>query len=151
VLAHWKKQGADMSLHQDTLSWFWANQSLLKLLNAACLAEMQQIPILLSRGDNSEHRLVLSFVSVNFYIVNISSVVKIRLLCYLGCLYANTTINIIFYFYNLMILLVQTYHHISTTYRIQIQKHPSLSYKRSHLLQWNRPYKIVAFFWGGFI
>jgi hypothetical protein len=33
---------------------------------------------------------VLSFASVNFYIVNISSVVKIRLLCYLGCLFANT-------------------------------------------------------------
>jgi hypothetical protein len=33
-----------MSLHSDTLFWFWANQSLLLLLNAACLAEKQQIP-----------------------------------------------------------------------------------------------------------
>jgi hypothetical protein len=31
---------------QDTLSWFWANQSLLFLLNSACLEEKQQIPIL---------------------------------------------------------------------------------------------------------
>jgi uncharacterized membrane protein len=36
----------DMSLHSDTLFWFWANQSLLILLIAACLAEKQQIPIL---------------------------------------------------------------------------------------------------------
>ena len=32
-----------MSLHSDTLSWFRASQSLLFLLNAACLAETQQI------------------------------------------------------------------------------------------------------------
>ena len=36
----------DMSLHWDTLSWFQANQSLLLLINAVCLAEKQQIPIL---------------------------------------------------------------------------------------------------------
>jgi hypothetical protein len=36
----------DMSLRSDILFWFWANQSLLFLLNAACLAEKQQIPIL---------------------------------------------------------------------------------------------------------
>jgi hypothetical protein len=35
-----------MSLHSDTLFWFRANQSLFFLLNAACLAEKQQIPIL---------------------------------------------------------------------------------------------------------
>ena len=36
----------DMSLHLDTLFWFQANSSLLFLfLNAACLAEKQQIPI----------------------------------------------------------------------------------------------------------
>ena len=34
-----------MSPHSDTLFWFRANQSLLLLLNAACLAEKQQIPI----------------------------------------------------------------------------------------------------------
>jgi hypothetical protein len=37
-----------MLLHSDTLFWFRANQSLLLLLNAACLAEKQQIPILKS-------------------------------------------------------------------------------------------------------
>ena len=37
-----------MSLHSDTLYWFQANQSLVFLLNAACWAEKQQIPILLS-------------------------------------------------------------------------------------------------------
>jgi hypothetical protein len=37
-----------MSLHSDTLSWFWVNQVLLFLLNAACLVEKQQIIILCS-------------------------------------------------------------------------------------------------------
>ena len=36
-----------MSPHSDTLSWFRAFQSLLFLLNAACLVEKQQIPIFL--------------------------------------------------------------------------------------------------------
>jgi hypothetical protein len=35
----------DMSPHWDALSWFRANQYLLFLLNVACLAEKQQIPI----------------------------------------------------------------------------------------------------------
>ena len=35
-----------MSLHSVTLFWFWANQSLLLLLNAAYLTEKRQIPIL---------------------------------------------------------------------------------------------------------
>ena len=35
----------DMLLHSDTLFWFRANQSLLYLLNDACLAKKQQIPI----------------------------------------------------------------------------------------------------------
>jgi hypothetical protein len=40
VLAHWNNSPRiDMSLHSDTLSWCRANQSLLFLLNAACLAE----------------------------------------------------------------------------------------------------------------
>ena len=38
----------DLSLHSDTLFWFRANKSLLFLLNAVCLAEKQQIPILYS-------------------------------------------------------------------------------------------------------
>jgi hypothetical protein len=42
-----KRQSANRHfLHSDTLFWFWANQSLLFLLNAAYLAEKQQIPIL---------------------------------------------------------------------------------------------------------
>jgi hypothetical protein len=36
----------DMLLHSDTLFWLRANKSLLFLLNAACLAKKQQIPIL---------------------------------------------------------------------------------------------------------
>ena len=47
VLAHWNNNlRLDMLLHSDTLFWFRANPSLLFLLNAACLAEKQQIPIL---------------------------------------------------------------------------------------------------------
>jgi hypothetical protein len=40
--------GINLSPHSDTLSRFQANQSLLFLLNAECLAEKQQIPILYS-------------------------------------------------------------------------------------------------------
>jgi hypothetical protein len=39
-----------MSLHSDTSFWFWANQSLLFLVNTACLAEKQEIPILIVFG-----------------------------------------------------------------------------------------------------
>ena len=47
VLAHWSNSPrVDMSPHSDTLSWFRANQSLLLLLNAACLAEKQHMPML---------------------------------------------------------------------------------------------------------
>ena len=47
VLALWNNSPqVDMSLHSDTLFWFRANQSLLFLLNAVCLAEKHQIPIL---------------------------------------------------------------------------------------------------------
>ena len=46
VLSHWSNSlQIGMSLHLDTLSWFKANQSLLLLLNAACLAKKQPIPI----------------------------------------------------------------------------------------------------------
>jgi hypothetical protein len=46
VLAHWNNNPrVDMSLHSDTLFWFRANQLLLFLLNAACLAEKQHIQI----------------------------------------------------------------------------------------------------------
>jgi hypothetical protein len=46
MLAHWNNSlWIDMSLHSDTLFWFLANQSLLLLIIAVCLAEKQQIPI----------------------------------------------------------------------------------------------------------
>jgi hypothetical protein len=46
VLAQWNNSPRiDMSPHSDSLSWFRANQSLLFLLNAACLVEKQQIPV----------------------------------------------------------------------------------------------------------
>ena len=44
VLVHWNNsRTVEMLLHWNTLSRFRANQSLLLLLNAACLAEKQQI------------------------------------------------------------------------------------------------------------
>ena len=47
ALAHWNNSlRINMSPYSDTLFWFWANQSLLLLLNAACLVEKQQILIL---------------------------------------------------------------------------------------------------------
>ena len=44
-----------MSLHSDTLFWFYANQSFLSLRNAACLAEKQQIPIYRTLGEHANH------------------------------------------------------------------------------------------------
>jgi len=42
VIGHWNNsQQVDMSLHSETLSLSRANQSLLFLLNVACLAEKQ--------------------------------------------------------------------------------------------------------------
>jgi hypothetical protein len=47
VLANWNNSPQiDMLPHSDALSWFWANQSFLFLLDAAFLAEKQQMPIL---------------------------------------------------------------------------------------------------------
>ena len=46
VLAHWHNSPRQKCRStRDTLFWFWANQSLFLLLNAACLADKQQIPI----------------------------------------------------------------------------------------------------------
>ena len=51
VLAHWNNcPRIDMSLNTDTLFWFRVNQSVLFLLNDACLAEKQQIPIFIVSG-----------------------------------------------------------------------------------------------------
>ena len=38
-----QQSASEKSFHFDTLSWFCANQSLLLLLNAVCLAERQRI------------------------------------------------------------------------------------------------------------
>jgi hypothetical protein len=47
LFAHWKNSTrVDKSPLSDTLSWFWANQSLFLLLNAGCLAGKQQISII---------------------------------------------------------------------------------------------------------
>jgi hypothetical protein len=46
-LAYWNNTWrVNMSLYSETLSSFRATQSLLLLLNAACLSEKQQIPVL---------------------------------------------------------------------------------------------------------
>ena len=43
VLAHWNNSPrVDISIHSYTLFWFWANQSLLFLLNAVCLADKKK-------------------------------------------------------------------------------------------------------------
>ena len=61
VLAHWNNiLRLDMSLHSETLFWFRANLSSLFLLNAASLAEKQQIPGLESTiyhtlGEHANH------------------------------------------------------------------------------------------------
>jgi hypothetical protein len=48
-----------MSPHSDRLSWFRANQSLLFLPYDACLAEKQQMPILLSGLTRSGLELMI--------------------------------------------------------------------------------------------
>jgi len=64
VLAHWNNSlWIYMSPHSDTLSWFIfiANHSVLFLLNinAACLAEMQKIPILQLWFDSNQQSTAL--------------------------------------------------------------------------------------------
>jgi hypothetical protein len=72
ALAHWNNSlRIDMSPYSDTLFWFWANQSLLLLLNAKWSAEKQQIPILYSlfwpeRGSNSRSTtLAATMLTIN--------------------------------------------------------------------------------------
>jgi hypothetical protein len=65
VLDHWKNSPRiDISPYSDTLSWSRANQTLFVILNAVCLAENQQIPILRSlvwsdRGSNPQSTTLL--------------------------------------------------------------------------------------------
>jgi hypothetical protein len=48
-LVHWNNSPrVDLLLHSDTLFYFQANQTLLFLLNVACLVKKQQMPILQS-------------------------------------------------------------------------------------------------------
>ena len=73
VLAHWNNSTLiDMSLHADTLSSFRANQSLLFLHNAECLAEKQQIPILYFHCINNLHSYIMVAVNVTYYCKYIS-------------------------------------------------------------------------------
>ena len=84
VLSHCNNSPrVDMSLYSDTLFWFRANQSLFLLLNAACLAVKQQIPILMSlvwpdraRGEHSNH-YATNAVSMTMYITNTYRILKI--------------------------------------------------------------------------
>jgi hypothetical protein len=47
VLVHWNNSPlVDMALHSGPISWFRVSQCLRFLLNTACLAEKQHIPIL---------------------------------------------------------------------------------------------------------
>jgi len=61
-----------MSLHSDTLFGFRANQSLLFLLNAACLAEKQQIlgtPVS-STNQTDRHDITEIFLKVALNTIN---------------------------------------------------------------------------------
>ena len=68
VLAHWNNsRWVGMSLHWETLSWFRNKQSLFLPLKAACLAEKQQISILLNlvwhyRGSNARSITLLASI-----------------------------------------------------------------------------------------
>ena len=79
MLAHWNNSPlVDKSPHSDTLYWFQANQTLLFLFNAACLAEKQHIPILVfglaqagleptiyhTRGEHANHYVTDAVISV---------------------------------------------------------------------------------------
>jgi hypothetical protein len=66
VLAHWNNSPrVDMSLHSDTLFWFRPNHSLIFLLNAACLAEKQQIPICVGKQTNCMGGVMVSMITSN--------------------------------------------------------------------------------------
>jgi hypothetical protein len=75
-----KSPRIDMSPHSDTLSWFRANQSLIFHLNAAYIAEKQQILILkslvwLDRASNPRsttlEKSTLTITSRIIYVLNI--------------------------------------------------------------------------------
>ena len=62
----------DISLHIDTLFWFWAIQSLLFLFNAACLAEKQQLSVTgegysINRSSALNIRYLRFYCHIKFY------------------------------------------------------------------------------------
>ena len=66
VLADWNNSSwIDMLPHSDTLSRFQANQSLLFLLNAVCLAEIQNIPILLFLRNCRQNSVIREATNAN--------------------------------------------------------------------------------------
>ena len=87
VLFHWNNSPRIcMPLHSDTLAWFWANQLLLFLLIAACVAEKQTntnvivfgltrsgfLPMIYRiRGehDNYLHHRCIFFLIFSFYTI----------------------------------------------------------------------------------
>jgi hypothetical protein len=80
--AHWNNSPRiDMSHHSDTLSWLRAIQSLLYILNGACLAEKQHIPIFIVFGltrsgleltiyrTRGEHALTIHYTTDAIHVV----------------------------------------------------------------------------------
>jgi hypothetical protein len=60
VLAHWNNiPWIDMSAHPHTLSWFRNNQFLVFLLNAACLTEKRQMPMIWRDRDSNPRSTAL--------------------------------------------------------------------------------------------
>ena len=66
----------DMLLHSDTLSWFRANQFLLLLLNAACLAwssKYKSYSFLFDPNEAQTHDLPDSKEHANHYITDVGA------------------------------------------------------------------------------
>jgi hypothetical protein len=99
VLPHWNNSlRVDMSLHLDTLFWFQANQSFLFLLNAARLAEKQQIPMLFNcwigvKQQSLNHSLkqsqiyygaskIIQVFFINFFVLGLRIDGRIKVLRY---------------------------------------------------------------------
>jgi hypothetical protein len=106
VLAHWNNSPRIvMSPLSDTLSWFLANQSSLFLRNVSCLAEKQQIPILLSlvwpdRGSNTQFTaLVSSTLTINLHRRGCSNILALSVPDEGYSRNGSCTLNLIFHFY----------------------------------------------------